>query len=115
MQRMLIVSALVLWAQSAQAVTITNTVSWTTEPANVQTYLVEKGVSQTGPWTTLPSVLAGTKQFIDANNLPGINACYRVTPTNSLPSTGAPAIQCSMLIGPVGNMGVITISPLVVP
>ena len=106
---------LLLLSTAVHAATVTNTISWTTAPANVESYTVEKSAALTGPWTALLMLPGTVLSFQDAGNAPGINTCYRVTPANTLPSTGAPASKCSMIIGPVGNMGEIFISPLVVP
>lgn len=104
------------WAES-----VTNTVSWATEPANIGTYTVRKQVQTGGntsaPWTALPNVPAGTKHFVDAGNPVSTNVCYEVTPTNTRPSTGTPATKCSMLvvIPAVGPMPNLTIVPALVP
>jgi hypothetical protein len=103
----------------ASSVTVTNVVSWQTEPANIESYKIEKQTQTNGdtnaPWIALPSVPAGTKQFTDAGNAPAVTTCYRVTPTNTLPSTGAPATKCSLTIGIAGPMPDISIQQIVVP
>lgn len=98
----------------ASAATVDNTVSWLTEPANVETYMVEKQVAG-GVWTALPTLNAGTMQFVDVGNTPGVNVCYRVTPQNTLPSSGAPSQICSMTIAPVGDMGPLNLNYTVNP
>lgn len=103
---------------NASADTVTYTVSWQTEPANVEVYKIEKQVQAAGnanaPWTPMPDVPAGTKQFVDVGNTVGVNTCFRVTPTNSKPSTGTPQVACSLLIPSVGPMTTITVLPALV-
>ncbi len=102
-------------ACSAQAQTVTNTVSWPSIPANAETILLEKqidgGVFSTLTILTLPLPL----EYVDPGNAPGVNICYRATPSNSLPSTGTPSSACSLTLGIVGDMPQIVIVPAVVP
>lgn len=104
-----------LVASVACAQTVTNTISWPSIPANAETILLEKQVDG-GAFNTLTTLTSPLPlQYVDPGNTPGINICYRATPSNSLPSTGAPSSACSLTIGVVGDMPQIVIVPTVVP
>lgn len=103
---------------NVEAQMVTNTVSWVTAPANVESYRVEKQVGGSAqPWVVMPAgtVVPPALQFVDAGNPLSTQVCYRVTPNNTLPSSGVPAEACSTLIGVVGDMTPITIVPTFVP
>jgi len=100
--------------KNGYALTIENTVTWSTEPAGVESYFPEKQTNG-GAWTALPTLPAGTMQFVDSGNAPGATVCYRVTPQNTLPSTGTPSQVCSTTTEPVGDMPSLNLNYRVVP
>lgn len=77
-----ILCLLFLFIGSADAGTLTATLTWT-NPDTIDGIQVEKSNSPTGTFGILNQIAAGTTTYADTTNSPGDQSCYRIAYFNS--------------------------------
>lgn len=114
MLSLIFVSAL---ASSAWAATANYTVSWQTEPNNVENYTIEKSTDGGETYSQVAVIPAPVLEYTDTGNpiLFGTVVCFRVTPHNSLPSSGASSSACHAGVRQVGDMPTLMIERIMIP